>query len=137
MMWYESLKKSPLTPPPWVFSVVWPILYILMMLSLVLYITTFTKTLGNTQYRITKTLLSTGVIFFLLQLLFNIAWSPVFFQYRQICFSILIITMLLFFLMLTMIEFHKVNILSFYLLIPYFIWSLFALYLNIDICRQN
>jgi benzodiazapine receptor len=137
MMWYESLKKSPLTPPPWVFSVVWPILYILMTSSLVLYITTFTKTLGNTKHRITKTLLSTGVIFFLLQFLFNIAWSPIFFQYRQICFSILIITMLLFFLILTMIEFHKVNVLSFYLLLPYFIWSLFALYLNVDICRQN
>jgi len=136
-MWCESLKKSPLTPPPWVFSVVWPILYILMTLSLVLYITTFTKTLGNTKHRLTKTLLSTGVIFFLLQLLFNIAWPPIFFQYRQICFSILIITMLLFFLILTMIEFHKVNVLSFYLLLPYFIWSLFALYLNIDICRQN
>lgn len=136
-MWYESLKKSPLTPPPWVFSVVWPVLYILMMISLALYISSFMNTVGMTKHRIIKTLLSTGVIFFLLQLLFNIAWSPVFFQYRQICFSILIITMLLFFLVLTMIEFRKVNVLSFYLLIPYFMWSLFALYLNIDICRQN
>ena len=32
--WYRALDKSPLNPPGWVFGIVWPILYVLLGLSL-------------------------------------------------------------------------------------------------------
>lgn len=131
-MWYDSIKKSPLTPPPIVFSIVWPILYTLMFISLVLYVYTYSN-----MFPKKNSLLSLGVLLFFIQLIFNLMWSPIFFRYHQICLSILIILAILVFLLLTMIQFYKISPTSFYLLLPYLIWSCFALYLNIYICVSN
>ena len=35
-LWYNNLKQSPLTPPSWTFSIVWPILYVLIFISMIL-----------------------------------------------------------------------------------------------------
>lgn len=131
-MWYNTLNKSPLTPPPLTFSIVWPILYVLMFISLFLYLKTFSQyNPGMSMF------LSLGFIFFIIQLVLNLSWSPVFFQQQQICFSILIILGILLFLFLTMFYFYQVSPLATYLLIPYALWSLFALYLNMYICFTN
>lgn len=129
MVWYNSLKKSPLTPPAWTFSVVWPILYIMMFISMLLYILSYPT--GE------NVILSLGFLFFILQLGLNLAWSPVFFRLERICLSLLILVALLIFLCLTIFEFYKTSRTAAYFLIPYLVWSMFALYLNAYICLQN
>ena len=68
--WYLSLNKSELNPPGYVFGIVWPILYVLMMISAFL---TYKKVF----------------VVFNIQLIFNAAWSWLFFRYQMPLVSLL------------------------------------------------
>lgn len=125
--WYNSLKKSSLNPPSWVFGVVWPILYIMIISSFVVFIRA-TKT---------PTFRNKAILLFITQFILNISWSPLFFTYKKICFSLVIILFLVLFVYLTIIEFYKTSPVSAYLLVPYFIWISFATYLNFFVCVNN
>ncbi len=125
--WYNKLHKSSLTPPSWVFGVVWPILYILIIASFVVYI--------RQKPKISYT--DKGVILFMCQLILNLIWSPLFFNLRRICLSLIVIVSLVIFVLLTAKEFYKTSPLSSYLLLPYIIWITFATYLNYYICVNN
>ena len=127
--WYNNLQKSSLTPPPITFQIVWLLLYTLIFLSIFIYIRNFR---GKTSVW-----LSTGMILFLVQLLLNLVWSPVFFRLHAPCVALLVLVLLLTTLALTMASFYAVSPWSMYLLIPYLAWSLFALYLNAYICVAN
>lgn len=129
--WYNDLAKSSLTPPPWVFSVVWPVLYIMMILSVVIFISSSYSSQRHNP------LIPVALLCFLIQLVFNLAWSPTFFKYHKICGSILLLVGLLVFLSLSIVLFYKTSPTASYMLMPYFIWSCFALYLNIQTCRLN
>ena len=74
--WYLSLNKSELNPPGYVFGIVWPILYLLMMISAVL------------SYKKVFNL-------FIIQLIFNAAWSWLFFRFQMPLFSLLDIYLLI------------------------------------------
>ena len=126
-MWYQQLKKSIITPPSIIFQIMWPILYILMCISLLMYLKSYNDNI----------LISLGFWFFVCQLVLNILWTPIFFYYHKLCISVNIIIYMILFTILTMIEFYKVNMLSSILLIPYIIWIIFALYLNLYICLSN
>lgn len=121
--WYNQLKRSSLTPPDWVFGVVWPILYGLILASGFLYIT-------STPTRL-------GIILYFVQWALNLAWSPLFFQQRKICSSFVVVILMVLFTGMTIWEFHKKSPLSAYLLIPYLLWISFATYLNGYICVSN
>lgn len=125
--WYDKLKKSSLTPPSWIFGVVWPILYVLIISSGILYI--------MNKPKITYT--DKGIILFVVQFLLNLSWSPLFFTYRQICLSLFIIVCLVILVFLTIKEFYKTSKVASYLLVPYFIWISFATYLNFYVCNNN
>jgi len=124
--WYKKLKRSTLSPPSWVFGVVWPILYVLM---------------GYSAFLIWKDKncnpLCLGLIYFLIQLIFNLNWTRVFFKERNVnkAFNYLIIIIL--YTCLTFIEFYKINKKTSYLLIPYILWLFFALYLTNYIKKNN
>jgi tryptophan-rich sensory protein len=122
--WYDTLHKSKLTPPPFIFSIVWPILYVTIFLSLFVYI-------FNKKYT------SLGLFYFVLQFVLNILWPIIFFQYKNISLAFVILILLCLFIGLTLFEFSKTDSVSTLLLIPYFIWSLFALYLNAYIFFNN
>lgn len=127
--WYTDLKKSPLTPPPIVFQIVWPILYILMFISLALYI------ISHESFEtVAKDL---GLWLFFIQFALNLSWSPVFFQFQRPCTALVILIALLFVLGWTIYDFGNMNVWSAYLLLPYLLWSIFALYLNMYICIYN
>ena len=115
MDWYKSLKKSPLTPPSYVFGIVWPVLYFLILISFITYIPHST---------------TMGFVFFGIQLLLNLSWSPVFFRYKNPQLALGIVSLMWIFILLTILTFYKTSKLSAYLLIPYFIWVSFATYLN-------
>ena len=118
--WYNSLVQPPLKPPAWFFSPVWTILYILIAISFVLY----TKKITNKSK-------NWGYILFFTQLLMNLAWTPAFFGVQNIGLALIIVVLLDILVFFNIIEFFKISKPAAYFLIPYFIWILFATYLNI------
>ena len=117
-VWYQSLNKSDLNPPGFVFGIVWPILYILMSIS---------------AYR---TFSETGRIFFI-QLVFNTAWSWIFFAFHMPFLALLNIWMLIYWNTSLAFKMIKIDKLSAILYSPYVIWLIFASYLNLFIVINN
>ena len=126
MEWYHSLNQPPIHPPDWVFAPVWSILYILMFLSLFLFLESETK--GDK---------AVPLAIFVIQLLLNLSWSPVFFGFQNIEAALIILAMLWIFVSGTVICFYKYSKLSALLMLPYFLWTSFALYLNYQLFRLN
>ncbi|HCB11156.1 MAG TPA: hypothetical protein DEO94_03235 [Cyanobacteria bacterium UBA11991] len=123
---FHTLNKPFLNPPDWVFRPVWIILYATILLSVVIYI--FCKNMENK----TK-----GYIFFTLQILLNIIWSPVFFGMKNIALALFIIILLDIFVILTIKEFFKSSKTASALLVPYLLWIIFATYLNLSYLLLN
>ncbi len=126
LQWYNTLNKPFLTPPAKIFMPAWMVLYILIFTSLLLYMNA--KTTEN------KTL---GYIAFIIQLILNFSWSPVFFQFQNIGLSFIIILLLTISIIVTIIYFSRVSKISAILLIPYLLWVIFAMYLNYGIMKLN
>lgn len=124
--WYPTLAKPPLTPPDWIFGPVWTTLYILMAIA---------------AWRIWLTLPGPGrrisLAVFVLQLVLNLAWSPVFFGLHQIEMALWIIIALDVLVILTVILFWRVRRLAAVLLLPYLAWILFATALNWQFLQLN
>ena len=116
--WYLSLVKSELNPPSYVFGIVWPILYILMMVSAFL------------AYRRIFSI-------FIIQLFFNAAWSWLFFRFQMPLVALLDIYLLIAINIYILNLMNKENKLAFFLFIPYVIWISFASYLNLFIVINN
>lgn len=123
--WYNSLTKPFLSPPDWIFAPVWIILYITIFTSLILY---FLKPSDEKTF---------GYVVFAIQLILNLAWSPVFFLMQNIPFALAIVLLLDMAILLTILEFYSVSKISGLILIPYFIWSLFATYLTLGYLVLN
>lgn len=121
--WYKSLKKSSLTPPSYVFGPLWTLLYILMIISLIIYL--------QSNYT------THGLVLFGAQLAVNLLWSPLFFGKQLICVSFINVIIMNILVFLTYIEFKKSSIKAANLLLPYMIWILLAGYLNFYMCIYN
>ena len=117
--WYLSLKQPPLAPPAWIFAPVWTILYLSMGIALFLY-----------ARKISYKNKSWGYILFFTQLLVNLAWTPAFFGVKNIALAFAIIILLDMLVVFNIVEFAKVSKSASRTLIPYFLWVLFATYLN-------
>jgi tryptophan-rich sensory protein len=121
--WYQSLNKPVFNPPSWVFAPVWTVLYLLMGIAVFLiWKRGFADKTGRA-----------ALACFIMQLVFNALWTPVFFGMREplIAFGVIIL------LAATIICFHRISKLSAALLIPYIIWVSFAAVLNASICMLN
>ncbi len=116
--WYLLLNKSKLNPPGYVFGIVWPILYVLMMISAFL------------AYRRIFSI-------FIMQLFFNAAWSWLFFRFQMPLIALLDIYLLIAINIYILNLMYKENKLAFFLFIPYVIWISFASYLNLFIVINN
>ena len=119
--YYDSLNKSKLTPPGYVFSTVWPILYILLLYYLISIMTH--KKCRNVR-------VCYPLIPFLIQLVLNFSWSPIFFRYRKIKIAWIINLAMIFFTLLTMYLNTQIDPKLNILLLPYILWISFAAYLN-------
>jgi tryptophan-rich sensory protein len=117
-VWYQSLIKSPLNPPGYVFGIVWPILYLLMSISA---FRTFIET---------KNL-------FLIQLLFNALWSWLFFAFQMPLVALFNIWLLICLNIKINLKMFYIDKLSGLLFIPYVLWLFFASYLNLFIVLNN
>ena len=117
-IWYFSLTKPYLTPPAWIFAPVWSFLYLTISFSFVLY---FLKKDENKGL---------GYLYFLVQMILNLIWTPVFFGTKNILLALIVIILMDVFIILTIKKFYEVRKFAGLILIPYLIWTLFATYLN-------
>lgn len=127
MSTYDSLKKSILTPPAFVFPIVWTILYIIMGLA------AYRIYMNNKQGKNDNN----AYFNYLIQLLINFLWSIIFFNFRLYGISFIVIIILLILIIITTIKFLKVDKLSGILMIPYVLWTIFASYLTFYIWIFN
>ncbi len=123
--WYATLNKPDFSPPNWLFGPAWGILYILMGISLYL---VWMKGVNKVK---------NSLIIFGIQLLLNALWSIIFFGMRNITFAFIEIILIWIFILLTIIEFYKIDKRASYLLIPYILWVSFATVLNFYILILN
>lgn len=123
---YKALIKPPLSPPGYLFGIVWTILFILMGIS---YFLLKLKTEGID--------ISDTDFFYYLQLIINFFWSIFFFKNQALTFSFIWLVFLLVAVVITSFKFYKINKTSAYLLIPYILWIIFAGYLNLSIAILN
>lgn len=125
--WYDHLQKPDFTPPSWVFGPVWLVLYCLMGLSLYMIF----------QAGIKKKEVFLGLTFFIAQLVFNIAWSYVFFGLHSTFFGLMTIIGLWFLILCTIVQVSRFSVAAGAVLIPYFLWVSFATILNYFIMSMN
>ena len=116
--WYLSLNKSELNPPCYVFGIVWPILYIFMLVS---------------AFLAHKKIFS----LFFVQLFFNAIWSWLFFRFQMPLVALLDIYLLIVINIYILNLMYKESKLAFFLFVPYVLWISFASYLNLFIVINN
>ena len=126
-MTFENVQKPPLSPPGWLFPVVWTVLYILMGIASYLIIQS-----DAPADRTSPALLIYGI-----QLFFIFFWSILFFNLEWYLFSFFWLLVLWGLILLMMILFYRIHRVSAYLLIPYLLWVTFAGYLNLGIYLVN
>jgi len=122
--WYSTLIKPSFNPPDWVFGPVWTILYLMMTIAIWLYWHSKNKDM-NTVY-----------IYFI-HLVFNSAWSIVFFVYHNILLALIVLLILISLILVLIVRFRRVKKMSSYLMVPYLLWTIFALILNVSILILN
>lgn len=121
---YNYLVNPPLSPPSYLFPIVWSILYILIGISYYIY------RKNNNDDPLTIRL-------YYIQLILNYLWSIIFFTLKLRTLAVIWIIILAITIIYLMIRFYKEERASFYLFIPYILWVLFATYLNIGIVVLN
>lgn len=121
--WYKNINKSPINPPSYLFGIVWPILYSMLLLYFILI---FRKPEYNIIYKL-----------FLIQMLFNFIWSPIFFKLKKFKLALIVVLIMV---MMT----GYITYLTYYIekkmaliLVPYLLWISFATYLNGYIAFNN
>ncbi|WP_099467891.1 TspO/MBR family protein [Konateibacter massiliensis] len=122
---YSTINKPVLSPPSFIFPIVWTILYILMGISA--YIIYTSK--DENAPKALKT--------YALQLFFNFGWSILFFGFSQYLLAFLWLLVLIILIVIMIKQFYEISPIAAYLQIPYLLWCLFAAYLNFSIYMKN
>ena len=124
---YRVINQPPLSPPAWVFPVVWTILYLLM---------------GEASYRVLisdkdKTQIQRALLAYGVQLFLNFLWPLVFFGAQMYLAAFFVLIALWVGIFITMRMFSKLDETAGDLLIPYLLWVTFAGYLNLGVYLLN
>ena len=122
--WYSLLNKPTFNPPDWVFGPVWTTLYLMMTLAIWLFWHSNNSN-KNTVY------------VYLIHLVFNTTWSVVFFVFHNMVLALFILILLIGLIINLILRFKRVNVVSFYLMIPYLLWCCYALILNFSLFILN
>ena len=124
--WYKDLNRAPWSPPNYVFGIIWPILYLLMTISVLLVL--FNKKCYPYCRPIT---------FFILQLILNLSWTTVFFQLQQPLIDLIMIVFIIGITAYTALKFYPYSKIASLLLVPYLLWLCVAFSLNGYIVLYN
>ena len=122
--WYSQLVKSNFNPPEWVFAPVWTTLYLMMTMAIWFFWHSKNRNLST-------------VYLYFIHILFNTTWSIVFFGLHQMLLALFVLIGLILMIIILMLRFKRVNIVSYYLMIPYLLWCCFALFLNFNLLVLN
>ena len=124
--WYATLTKPSWTPPPLAFPIVWTILYVLMAVS-------FWR-LWESAWSSNRT---RAMIWFLVQLILNAVWSPIFFSWHGTATALVIILALSLAIGATIVFASRVDRLAACLLVPYLAWVAYASTVNAGVVLLN
>lgn len=124
--WFASLAKPAITPPGWTFGAAWTALYILLGLALAIVITA-----RGAPGR------GLAIAIFLVQLVLNFLWSPLFFAAHEVTLAFYLILLILGLAIAATLLFARVRTVAAVLLLPYLAWLCFAGYLSFAIDRAN
>ncbi|WP_254271423.1 TspO/MBR family protein [Haloarcula marina] len=117
--WFQSLVKPGIYPPSWLFGVVWTTLFTL--IGVALYIVWDSERTGTRRL---------ALALFVGQMVLNVAWTPIFFQARNLTLALGVILALFALLVPTTGAFARVDRRAGLLLVPYLLWVAFAALLN-------
>jgi translocator protein len=124
--WYEQLRKPAWRPPNWVFPPAWAFLYL---------------TIAVSGWLVWLTAGLAGAVLplaiYLVQLVLNAAWTPIFFGLHRPDLAFIEIVVLWLSIVATMAAFYPVNAAPAWLLLPYLLWVTFAAALNFAVWRLN
>ena len=121
--WYSEIILPSFNPPSWVFAPVWTTLYLMMSIAI---------------WKIWKNSFDTRILkIYFIHLFFNSTWSIVFFGFHLIGLALVNLIIILLFIIFLMKKYLMRDKISFYLMIPYFTWSGYALILNSSIFLLN
>lgn len=121
---FDSIAKPDLTPPDWLFPVVWTILYILM--GIASYLALTSKKPNNAALTV-----------YAVQLAFNFFWPIIFFNLKLYLFAFIWLVLLWLLILKTALLFYQISKPAGYLMIPYLLWVTFAGCLNFSIYLLN
>ncbi len=121
--WYSEIILPSFNPPSWVFAPVWITLYIMMAIAIwKIWASSFDLKILKLYY---------------IHLFFNGTWSIVFFGLHQIALALVNLLIILIFIVLLMRRYFSKDKISFYLMVPYLLWSVYAFILNSSILAIN
>ena len=123
---YRAAEKPALTPPEMLFPIVWTILYILMGISA-----------GRIWIASKDKQHNSGLLVYLVQLIFNFLWSIFFFNLQFYGFAFFWLLLLWALIIVMIVAFSKTDKIAAYLQIPYLLWVTFAAYLNFMVWMLN
>jgi len=121
MSLYQELVKPPLTPPGWIFPVVWTILFVLMGISAYLIYVSDSKDKNQ------------ALQIYAIQLMLNFIWSLAFFNMQAYLLAFVILILLWISIIAMIKSFYEINPLAGKLQVPYLLWVTYAGYLNLAI----
>lgn len=124
---FEALNQPPLSPPGWLFPVVWTVLYVLMGIASYL-----VSVSDAPQEEKARALWTYGI-----QLAFNFLWPIAFFNLKWYLSAFLWLVILWILILITALRFGRIRKPAGYLLVPYLLWVAFAGYLNLGIYLLN
>jgi translocator protein len=124
--WFTLLDLPTIMPPGIAFAVVWPVLYILIGLAFAMILNA-----RGARWR------GAAIAAFLIQLVANFAWTPLFFGMHQVTAALALILFILAGAITTTVLFVRVRRLAAWLMLPYLIWLGFASVLNFSIDQAN
>lgn len=125
--WYSQLMKPTWAPPSWLFGPVWSVLYILIAVSFgKVFVMFFQKQIGFLV-----------VLPFILNLVFNFAFTPNQFGLKNNLFAAIDIILVLTTLIWAMVAIYPYVKWVTYIQIPYLLWVSFATILQLTITYLN
>ena len=124
---YRAINQPPLSPPGWIFPLVWSVLYVLM---------------GEAAYRIQTSgrdaaQVKKAIQIYIIQLALNLLWPIVFFRWQNYLGAFFVIVALWVAILITLRRFSQIDETAGDLLIPYILWVTFAAYLNLGVFLLN
>ena len=122
--WYSLLIKPQYNPPDWIFAPVWTTLYLMMTIAI------------WNAWHINRKDIDT-IYIYIIHLIFNTTWTAIFFVFHKIFLALIVLVVLILLIIVLMVRFKRVNLYSYYLMIPYLLWCFYALILNLSLFILN